>query len=233
MYKDKEIKRYLNEINPGLEVEDNMLISIMDRVEESKKGYRRRKHFLQFVTPFALVLLLAVTSIFPVFGSEKGSLVDVYNSYKVNRSINDLEETNETIKEDQNVKSIMYSSLLEKEYEIDPVELLELKYSHNIPSKEAMVLLLISKRTNVPIEELIDMRKRRMDWGLIAKRSRISSKMVVSSIESLNKKYIETPKDGFFVNGRVTNVNNNVNCFFVDFTPQESHGISSRTVFKS
>ncbi|MCK5848231.1 MAG: hypothetical protein KAH01_03435 [Caldisericia bacterium] len=219
MYQDKVIQDYLKKIDPEHVVEDNMLLSIMDRIEKSRKDYKRKKHLLQFITPFAVILIIAVTSIFPVFGSEKGSLVDVYNSYRVNKSIDDLTKSTEMMKQDQNVRSFMYSSLLENEYEIDPVELLELKYSHNIPPKEAAVLLLISKRTNVPIEKMIAMRKRRMDWGLIAKRSRISSEMVISSIKSLQKKYIDTPKDGFVINGRITGINRSINCFFVERFP--------------
>lgn len=215
----KTIQSFLHSIAPSHIVEDNKFLSIMEKVESHQKSRRVATITRRFAVPVTLALLIFVTSFFPVFGSEKGSLIDVYNSYKLNRSLDAFKNTSIAMPHDQSIAPHLISSLLEQKYGIDPVEFLETRFIYNIPPFDAVFLLLVSQEANIPIQDLVQMRKNRLEWGVIARHTNVTPYQCIQFLRDFQSAYQTTPKEGFVLQGRIRQIVLENSSFFIERFP--------------
>jgi hypothetical protein len=215
----KTIQTFLNSTTPSHIVEDTKFLSIMEKVESHQKSHRIATMTRRFAVPVTLALLIFITSFFPVFGNEKGSLVDVYNSYKLNRSLDAFKNTAIAAPHDQSIAPHLISSLLEEKYGIDPVEFLETRFIYNIPPFDAAFLLLVSKEANIPIQNLVQMRKNRLDWGVISRHTNVTPYQCIQFLRDFQSAYQTTPKEGFILQGRVRQIILENSSFFIERFP--------------
>ncbi|MDD4028608.1 MAG: hypothetical protein PHI40_01090 [Caldisericia bacterium] len=227
----KSIQTFLNSMAPAHVVEDNMLLSVMDRVETHKKTRKVTTFTRRFAVPVTLALLISITTFFPVFGSEKGSLIDVYNSYKLNRSLDEFKNSSTTMSHDQSIAPYMISSLLEQKYGIDPVEFLETRFIYNIPPFDAVFLLLVSKEANIPVQDLVQMRNNRLEWGVITRHSNVTPYQCVQFLRDFQAAYQTIPKEGFALQGRVRQINSENSSFFIERFPYPIYVQGETTLF--
>jgi hypothetical protein len=215
----KVIQEFLKSITPTHSIEDTMFLSVMRNVESQKKKRRAYSLSRRIAVPIALALIISVTSLFPVFGNEKGSLIDVYNSYKLNRSLHDFKNQSNSMVHDQTIAPYMLSSLLEQKYGIDPVEFLETRYIYNVQPFDAVFLLLVSKEANIPVKDLIRMRKNQLEWGVIARHTNITPQQCIQFLRDFQTSYRSIPRDGFALQGRVRQIDFDNHSFFVEQFP--------------
>ncbi len=215
----KVIQEFLESITPIHSIEDTMFLSVMRNVESQKKKKRTFSLSRRIAVPIALALIISVTSLFPVFGNEKGSLIDVYNSYKLNRSLHDFKNQSSSMVHDQSIAPYMLSSLLEQKYGIDPVEFLETRYIYNVQPFDAVFLLLVSKEANIPVKDLIRMRENRLDWGVIARHTKITPQQCIRFLRDFQASYRSIPREGFALQGRIRQIDFDNHSFFVEQFP--------------
>lgn len=222
MTRDEEkIRDFLKNSLDPIHAHDGIYSKVMLRMQETKKKGWNFYFFLKRVVPLTLVLVLMMGILFPVFGKE-GSLVDLYNSYQVHRSLKSLRdnETNqgENNLRDQSIGSFYLNSLLEKEYGVEPESLLQIK-AQNPDDLETVALLVISKLSSQTPEDLILLRKQNISWGRILSFYRINPKDAVMHIAALRQKIVSSMERRFIVRGQVDSINENTGIFYISGIP--------------
>ncbi|HPJ12110.1 MAG TPA: hypothetical protein PLE09_01760 [Caldisericia bacterium] len=228
----KVIQEFLESITPTHSIDDTIFLSVIRKVESQKKKKRTFSLSRRIAVPIALALIISVTSLFPVFGSEKGSLIDVYNSYKLNRSLHDFKNQSNSMVHDQSIAPYMLSSLLEQKYGIDPVEFLETRYIYNVQPLDAVFLLLVSKEANIPVEDLIRMRKNRLEWGVIVRHTKITPQQCMQFLRDFQASYRSIPREGFALQGRIRQIDFDNHSFFVEQFPYPIFVVGDLTLFE-
>lgn len=133
---------------------------------------------------------------------------------------------------DQSIAPYMLSSLLEQKYGIDPVEFLETRYIYNVQPLDAVFLLLVSKEANIPVQDLIGMRKNRLEWGVIARHTKITPQQCIQFLQDFQASYRSIPREGFALQGRIRQIDFDNHSIFVEQFPYPIFVLGDLTLFE-
>ena len=221
MHEDQEIRDFLHTSLDPIHAHDSIYTKVMLRLQGNNKKSWSFYFYLKRIIPLTLVLVLMTGIVFPVFGSE-GTLIDIYNSYKVQRNLNSLTDPNHTQGENtyrsSSIGSFYLSTLLEKEYGIEPGSLLQFK-AQNPDDRETVALIVISKLSHQTPETLLNLRKQNISWGRIMAFYQINPREAINHFLSLRFKIRESQEKRFFVRGEVDSINDNTGIFYISGFP--------------
>lgn len=221
MMHEEELRDFLHNSLEPIHAHDSIYTKVMLRWQGTKKKGWNTYYLFKRIVPLTLVLLLMAGIIFPVFGKE-GSLVDVYNSYQVHRNLSSLTDSNQTQGDNTfrstSIGSFYLSTLLEKEYGIEPGSLLQYK-AQNPDDKETVALIVISKLSNQSPETILELRKQDISWGRIIAYYQLNPQDVNVHFLNLKLKIMESQEKRFIVRGEVDSINDKTGLFYISGFP--------------
>lgn len=200
---EEKLKLELKEFTKEIKAESKIYYKVIERYESSKN---RRKAFIpvfKILVPITLSILIVFSTIFPVFGSN-GTLVDVINTYRINRSINELKNVYSTPTSGESetpINSATIQTLFEKEYGLNPQEVYKLKVK-NQDDTEIITIVIVSRLTNVEPEELINLRHNNYSWGIIARKKGVDPRIAINQLQQFRRK-LEMQEKTLLIRGEV------------------------------
>jgi hypothetical protein len=221
MRDEEQIRDFLKNSLEPIHAHDSIYTKVMFRLQSTKRKSWNLLFLLRRIVPLTLVLVLMMGILFPVFGKE-GTLIDVYNSYRIHQNLNTLNSNNNVTSEnayrDSSIGSYYLSSLLEKNYGIEPGSLLQIK-AQNPDDLETVALIVISKLSNKTPEEILNLRKQNMSWGRIVAYYKINPRAVIFHFTTLREKIFDSLERRFFVRGTIESINPLNGVFFITGIP--------------
>lgn len=203
MTEEEKLKLELKEFTKEIKAEKKIYYKVIERYESSKN---RRKSFIpifKIIAPVTLSILIVFSTIFPVFGSN-GTLVDVINTYRINKSISELKNvySSPTFGESEHpINSATIQTVFEKEYGLDPQEVYKLKVK-NQDDTEIITIVIVSRLTNVEPEELINLRHNNYSWGIIARKKGVDPRIAINQLQQFRRK-LEMQEKPLLIRGEV------------------------------
>lgn len=222
MMRDEEkIRDFLKNTLDPIHAHDSVYAKVMLRMQTQKRGRWSVSIFYKRLIPLTLILFIMAGIVFPVFGKE-GTFIDVYNSYRVHRNLNILGSneitTGENTYRDTSIGSFYLSSLLEKEYDIEPGSLLQIK-AQNPDDRETVALIVFSKIAKRDPSELISLRQQNLSWGRICAFYGIKPREALYHFENLRQKIWDSMEKRFIVRGVIDSINNKNGVFYITGCP--------------
>ena len=216
MTRDEEQIRDMlyNSLEP-IHAHDSIYTKVMFRLHGTKKQTWNFFYIVKRVIPLTLVLLLTMGMLFPVFGKE-GTLIDIYNSYRVHRSLNEFNQTSnqgDSAYREKSIGSYYLNTLLEKDYGIEPGSLLQIK-AQNPDDRETVALIIISKLSNRTPEEILSLRRQNMNWGRILAYYRINPREAIFHFVTLRNKIFSSLEKKFMIRGTIDSINEQNGIFY-------------------
>ncbi len=155
---DDKLKDVFNNFKNGLKLNENMEGRLLGMIEKKERSTHQRKLLLGLVS-VAIAAFLVISSVAPVFG-KNGTLPQVIAGFNLERSANS------------------FSGSLSTEGRI--IEELE---DEDLSPADSIIIVALLKESEVPVNEIIEMRNEKMGWGKILSELNIS----VNSIENTLK----------------------------------------------
>lgn len=200
---EETLKQELKEFTKEIKAERKIYYKVIERYELSKN---RRKSFIpifKIIVPITLSILIVFSTIFPVFGNN-GTLVDVINTYRINKSISELKNVYSSPdfgESETPINSATIQKVFEKEYGLDPQEVYKLKVK-NQDDAETITIVVVSRLTNVEPEELINMRRNNLSWGIITRKKRVNPRIAINQLQQFRRK-LEMREKPLLIRGEV------------------------------
>lgn len=221
MHDEEQIRDFLKNSLEPIHAHDCIYTKVMLRMQSNKRKSWNLFFVLKRVVPLTLVLIMMMGIVFPVFGKE-GSLIDIYNSYRVHQNLNTLNSTESSNSEnayrDTSIGSYYLSSLLEKEYSIEPGSLLQIK-AQNPDDRETVALIVLSKLSGRPPEEILDLRKQNLSWGRILAYYQINPREAIFHFATLRQKIMDSLERRFVLRGTIDTINDQNGIFYITGIP--------------
>jgi hypothetical protein len=196
---ERDLANKINEIlESSISSDRSIFYRALSNYKYEKSKINKKYSLFKIIAPVALAILIATSSIFPVFGSN-GSLVDIYNSYRVNKEISCLHTAfcdNGKNNNEQNseLMNVGINSFIEKEFNIDPLTINKL-YIQGIDERDLITIVLLSKIINRNPIDVVEIRKRGEGWGIILRKNQINpSKIIIGLRAAKNKINQKTTK---------------------------------------
>ena len=155
---DDKLKDVFNDFKNGLKLNKNMEGRLLKMIEKKEIAVHHRK-FLLGVISIAIAAFLVVSSIAPVFG-KSGTLPQVIAGLNLERSANS------------------FKGSLSTEGRI--IEELE---DQDLSSSDSIIIVALLKESDVPANEIIEMRNKKMGWGKILSELNISVNSIKNTLK--------------------------------------------------
>jgi hypothetical protein len=221
MRDEEQIRDFLKDSLEPIHAHDSIYTKVMFRMQSTKRRSWNLLFIFKRVVPLTLVLVMTMGIFFPVFGKE-GTLIDIYNSYRVHRNLNTINTSSTTQGEnayrDSSIGSYYLSSLLEKDYNIEPGSLLQIK-AQNPDDRETVALIVLSKLSGKTPEEILLLRKRNMSWGRILAYYKINPREAIFHFATLQQKIVDSLERRFVVRGTIDTINEQNGIFYITGIP--------------
>jgi hypothetical protein len=91
---------------------------------------------------------------------------------------------------------------------------------------------LVSKEANIPVEDLIRMRKNRLEWGVIVRHTKITPQQCMQFLRDFQASYRSIPREGFALQGRIRQIDFDNHSFFVEQFPYPIFVVGDLTLFE-
>lgn len=221
MRDEEQVRDFIKNSLEPIHAHDSIYSKVMLRMQTQKRSKWNFSIFYQRLIPLTLVLFIMAGIVFPVFGKE-GTFIDVYNSYRVHKNLNILDQNEiqagENNYRESSIGSFYLSSLLEKEYNIEPGSLLHLK-AQNPDDRETVALIVFSKLASRTPEELIALRKQNLSWGRICAFYGIRPNDALFHFANLRQKIWDSMEKRFVVRGVIDSINAQNGIFYMTGIP--------------
>lgn len=182
-------------LDSSISSDKSIYYRVMNNYElEKSKGKKKYPFIFKLLVPVSLALLIVTSSIFPVFGSN-GSLVDVYNSYRVNKEISGIQLNSNNQSDNKNNTELLQvelKSLIEKEFNVDPSVVNKL-YVQELDEREIVTIVVCSKISKRDPIEVINMRKK-IGWGRYLRQNQIDPSTVINGLRNVKSKLNQNVK---------------------------------------
>lgn len=172
---EKQINTWLNDSLQSIHAGSDMFGKIQNRLETTKNPAINWYGWLKKIIPATLALLLLISFVFPVFGSD-GNLMDLFYNYRVQKNMNNLRTTTnnemKNLDKNINISRLMLNTILEEQYQVNP-SLVQYLRSHDMDVVEMVMTLYVSRQANLEPIDIVGLRNRNISWGRIIRRYRI------------------------------------------------------------
>lgn len=206
---EKHISTWLNDSLQSIHAGSDLFNKVQSRMENSKRPYRNWYPLLKKVIPVSLALLLIISFVFPVFGSD-GNLMDLYYNYRFQKNIASLRNsTNDEMKnldKNVNISRLALNTILEEQYQIDP-SVVQFLRSHNMDAVEMVLTLYVARQANLEPTEIVGLRNQNYPWGRIIRRFKIRPIQAFQQMrtirQNIQEKIIVPDQKKLLIRGRV------------------------------
>ena len=196
---ERDLANKINEIlESSISADRGIFYRALSSYKYEKSRVNKKYSLFKIMIPVTLAIIIATSTIFPVFGSN-GSLVDVYNSYRVNKEISCLhtafcDNGKNNNEQDSELMHVGINSFIEKEFNIDPLTINKL-YIQGIDERDLITIVLLSKIINRSPIDVVEVRKKGGGWGIILRKNQINpSKIIFGLRDAKNKINQKTTK---------------------------------------
>lgn len=200
---EEKLKYELNEFAKDVKAERGIFYRAIERYESYINKRRAFISIFRVLVPVSLSILIVFSAIFPVFGNN-GTLVDIVNSYRINKNINELKNTylSSSLNETRfPINSATLQTVFEKEYGLNPQDVYRLRIK-NQDDTEIITIVIVSKLTNAKPEELINMRHNNYSWGIIARKKGVDPRLAINQLQQFRRK-LEMQEKPLLIRGEV------------------------------
>lgn len=191
----KELTKKLTELTKDIKAERSIYYKAVERYELLKNKKRKTAPLFKVLAPLTLAILIIFSTIFPVFGNN-GTLFDLINTYRINRSVNDLRNTYISTSYEQKelpINSALMQAIFEKEYGLNPLNIYKLRVQ-SLDDAEIIPIIILSNLTRIEPEKIIDMRKNNIGWGIVVRKNGVNPHIAVQQLREFRKKLEMTEK---------------------------------------
>lgn len=206
---EKQISQWLNDSLQSIHAGSDLFGKVQKRLESEKKPVFQWYGFFKKAIPVSLAVLLLISFVFPVFGSD-GNLMDLYYNYRFQKNITSLQNsTNDEMKnldKNINISRLLLNTILEEQFQLNP-SLAQYLHSHNMDAIEMFITLYVSRQANLEPTEIVGLRNRNISWGRIIRRYRIKPYTAIQQMkamrEQIREKMITPVEKKLLIRGRV------------------------------
>lgn len=216
---EKKLKQELKKLTEGIEVEKSIYYRAIARYESSLKEKKRFTPLFKIIIPVTLSFLLIFLSVFPVFGNN-GTLIDILNTQRINRSISSLKNISASQTENKSnsaVDSTIIQTILEKEFGLDPQKIYKLG-AQNADYAETVAIVVIANLTNAEPENIVEMRRNNYGWGIIIRKRGVDLNTAMLKLEQIRRK-LESREKNILIRGEVEAISDNTNSITINTFP--------------
>jgi Tfp pilus assembly protein PilZ len=167
---DEKMQKFFEDFKEQVPIEDGTAIKVMERIKIRNNTIRRRRIFTLSIV-LTLSFLIAMSSIVPVFG-RNGTLPQLISGISL--------EKNATI----------FSGTIEAQSEV----LNEIK-AKGLSTSDSIIILALLDKTDVPVDEIIEMRLSGTGWGKIISDLGISLSTVQQTLEQASVQVKDQVRD--------------------------------------
>jgi len=206
---EKQINTWLNDSLQSIHAGSDLFGKVQKRLETSKKPSFHWYGFLKKAIPVSLAIMLLVSFVFPVFGSD-GNLMDIYYNYRFQKNMTSLRNTtNDEMKnldKNINISRLLMNTILEEQYQLNP-SIVQYMRSHNMDAVEMVMTLYVSRQANLEPTEIVNLRNQNISWGRIIRKFRIKPRLAFQQMsmmrDHIHDKMVMPVEKKLLIRGRV------------------------------
>jgi hypothetical protein len=167
---DEKMQKFFEDFKEQVPIEDGTAIKVMERIKIRNNTIRRRRIFTLSIV-LTLSFLIAMSSIVPVF-SRNGTLPQLISGISLEKN------------------ATTFSGTIEAQSEV----LNEIK-AKGLSTSDSIIILAILDKTDVPVDEIIEMRLSGTGWGKILADLGISLSTVQQTLEQASVQVKDQVRD--------------------------------------
>jgi hypothetical protein len=167
---DEKMQKFFEDFKEQVPVEDGTATKVMERIKIRNNTIRRRRIFTLSIV-LTLSFLIAMSSIVPVFG-RNGTLPQLISGISLEKN------------------ATTFSGTIEAQSEV----LNEIK-AKGLSTSDSIIILAILDKTDVPVDEIIEMRLSGTGWGKILADLGISLSTVQQTLEQASVQVKDQARD--------------------------------------
>jgi hypothetical protein len=167
---DEKMQKFFEDFKEQVPVEDGTAIKVMERIKIRNNTIRRRRIFTLSIV-LTLSFLIVMSSIVPVFG-RNGTLPQLISGISLEKN------------------ATTFSGTIEAQSEV----LNEIK-AKGLSTSDSIIILAILDKTDVPVDEIIEMRLSGTGWGKILADLGISLSTVQQTLEQASVQVKDQVRD--------------------------------------
>jgi hypothetical protein len=167
---DEKMQKFFEDLKEQVPVEDGTATKVMERIKIRNNTIRRRRIFTLSIV-LTLSFLIAMSSIVPVFG-RNGTLPQLISGISLEKN------------------ATTFSGTIEAQSEV----LNEIK-AKGLSTSDSIIILAILDKTDVPVDEIIEMRLSGTGWGKILADLGISLSTVQQTLEQASVQVKDQARD--------------------------------------